>query len=88
MVNLLLEFHPKQTLIENTTLIRWKVQGFGQHGDGVPDTDFHKHCFLVFDLASTQQASHEFLYTKLRNGSISIRSGFLAHLKKSVEVFA
>ena len=60
---------------------------FGQHGHGVPYNDYANHYILVFDLTSTQQASHDYLYPELTNGSISISLRFSAQLTNSVEVF-
>ena len=60
---------------------------FGQHGHGVPHNDYANHYFLVYDLTSTQQASHDYLYPVLTNGSISISLRFSAQLTNSVEVF-
>ena len=50
---------------------------FESHGHGVPNADFPNHYVSVFDLTSTQQASRDYLYPELTNGSFSIdaRSG-------------
>ena len=60
---------------------------FGQHGHGIPYNDYANHYILVFDLTSTQQASHDYLYPELTNESISISLRFSAQLTNSVEVF-
>ena len=57
------------------------------HGHGVPFSDFPNHYVLVFDLTSTKQASHDYLYPELTNGSISIDFRFSAELTDSLELF-
>ena len=60
---------------------------FESHGHGVPFSDFPNHYVFVFDLTSTQQASHDYLYPKLTNGSISIDLRFSVELTDSLELF-
>ena len=60
---------------------------FESHGHGVPFSDFTDHYVLVFDLTSTQQASHDYLYPELTNGSVSIDLRFSADLADSLELF-
>ena len=45
---------------------------FGQHGHGVPHNDYANHYISVFDLTSTQQASHNYLYPQLTNKCTSL----------------
>lgn len=60
---------------------------FQHHGHGVPYEDYMNHYILVFDLTSTQQASHDYLYPELTNCSISISLRFANELTDSVELF-
>ena len=43
--------------------------------------------FLVFNLTSTQQASHDFIHPELTNCSISIELKILAPLPNNIEIF-
>ena len=47
-----------------------QVLAFESHGHGVPFCDFPHHYVLVFDLTSTQQASHDYLYPEFNNVSV------------------
>lgn len=60
---------------------------FTSHGHGIPIDDFPDHYVLVFDLTSTQQASHDYLYPELTNGSISIDLRFAKDIPDSLELF-
>ena len=42
---------------------------------------------MVFDLTSTQQASHDFIHPELKNSSISIELKFSAALPNNIEIF-
>ena len=42
---------------------------------------------MVFDLTSTQQASHDFIHPEITNCSISIELKFSAALAHNVEIF-
>ena len=42
------------------------------NGHGISLTDYPNHFIMVFDLTSTQQASHDFIHPELTNCSISI----------------
>ena len=64
-----------------------EVLAFESHGHGIPFSDFPNHYVLVFDITSTQQASHDYLYPELTNGSISIDLRFSAELTDSLELF-
>ena len=61
---------------------------FTSHGHGVPFTDFPNHYVLVFDLTSTQQASHDYLYPELTNGSISVDLRFSKETGENLELFS
>ena len=60
---------------------------FRSHGHGIPIDDFPDHYVLVFDLTRTQQASHDYLYPELTNGSISIDLRFSKDIPDSLELF-
>ena len=60
---------------------------FSSHGHGISIDDFPDHYVLVFDLTSTQQASHDYLYPELTNGSISIDLRFSKDIPDSLELF-
>ena len=42
------------------------------NGHGIKLSEYPSHFIMVFDLTSTQQASHDFIYPELYNCSISI----------------
>ena len=48
------------------------------NGHGIPLNQFENHFVLVFDLTSTQEASHDFLHPELTNTSISTELKFSA----------
>ena len=56
-------------------------------GNAIPLTDFPNHYIMVFDLTSTQQASHEFIHPELTNASISLELQFRVALPNNIEVF-
>jgi len=60
---------------------------FNHHGHGIPLSDFQNHYLLVFDLTSTQQASHDYLYPELTNSSISIELKFDTAIAQNLELF-
>ena len=49
--------------------------------------DYPNHFIMVFDLTSTQQASHNFIHPELTNSSISIESKFSAALPNNIKIF-
>lgn len=60
---------------------------FGYHSHGIPFQDYTNHFVMVFDLTSTQQASHDYLYPELTNAAVSLELKFANNLASSVEVF-
>ena len=60
---------------------------FSSHERGNPIDDFPDHYVLVFDLTSTQHASHVYLYPELTNGSFSIDLRFSKDIPDSLELF-
>ena len=57
------------------------------NGHGISLSDYPKHFIMVFDLTSTQQASHDFIHPELTNCSISIELKFSALLPTNIEIF-
>ena len=57
------------------------------NGHGIGLTDYTNHFIMVFDLTSTQQASHNFFHPELTNSSISIELKFSAALPNNIEIF-
>ena len=57
------------------------------NGHGISLTDYPNHFIMVFDLTSTQQASHDFIHPELTNCSISIELKFSTALPNNIEIF-
>ena len=57
------------------------------NGQCISLTDYPNHFIMVFDLTSTQQASHDFIHPELTNCSISIELKFSAALPINIEIF-
>lgn len=49
-------------------------------------SDFPNHYVMVFDLTSTQQATHDFIHPELTNSSITVELTFEASLANNVEI--
>ena len=47
----------------------------------------HPNHFIMFDLTSNQQASHDFIHTELTSCPISIELKFSAALPSNIEIF-
>ena len=60
---------------------------FGHHGHGIPFADYANLFLMMFNLTSTQQASHDFFYPELTNAAISVELKFSAALAVNTEVF-
>ena len=58
-----------------------------ENGHGIPLIEFSNHFIMVFDLTSTQEATHGFIHPELTNSSISVELKFDTALKNNVEVF-
>ena len=58
------------------------------NGPGISLTDYPNHFIMVFDLTSTQQASHDFIHPELTNSSIYIEMKFSAALPNNIEIFS
>ena len=57
------------------------------NGRGIPLSDFANHFIMVFDLTSTQEATHDFIHPELTNSSLSVELKFDADLPNNIEVF-
>ena len=57
------------------------------NGHGISLSEYPNDFVMVFDLTSTQQASHDFIHPELTNCSISIELKFLAALPSNIEIF-
>ena len=57
------------------------------NGHGISLTDYPSHFIMVFDLTSTQQASHDFIHPELTNCSISIELKFATALPNNIGIF-
>ena len=57
------------------------------NGHGISLTDYPSHFIMVFDLTSTQQASHDFIRPELTNCSISVELKFSVALPNNIEIF-
>ena len=57
-----------------------------ENGHGIPLNEFHNHYVLVFDLTSTQEATHDFVHPELTNASISVEMKFSTALTNNIEI--
>ena len=57
------------------------------NGHGINLFEYPNHFIMVFNLTSTQQASHDFIHPELNNCSISIELKFSAALPNNIEIF-
>ena len=60
---------------------------FDYHGHGISFSNYTNNFVLVFELTSTEQASHDFLYPELTNAAVSVELKFLIALPGNTEVF-
>ena len=51
-----------------------------ENGQGIPLSEFANHYIMVFDLTSTQEATHDFIHPELKNSSLSLELKFDAAL--------
>ena len=58
-----------------------------ENGHGIPLSEFANHYIMVFDLTSTQEATHDFIHPELTNSSLSVELNFDAALAHNVEIF-
>ena len=61
--------------------------GYIDNGHGISLTDYPNHFIMVFDLTSTQQASHNFIHPERTNCSISVELNFSVALPNNIEIF-
>ena len=57
-----------------------------ENGHGIPLSAFANHYIMVFDLTSTQEATHDFIHLELTNSSLSVELKFDAALAHNVEI--
>ena len=57
-----------------------------ENGHGIPLNEFPNHYILVFDLTSTQEASHDFIHPELTNASITVELKFGTALGANTEI--
>lgn len=60
---------------------------FVEGGHGIPLADFENHYVMVFDLTSTQQATHDYIHPELTNASITLEMIFGTALAQNTEIF-
>ena len=58
-----------------------------ENGHGIPLSEFANHYIMVFDLTSTQEATHDFIHPELTNSSLSVELKFDEALAHNVETF-
>ena len=58
-----------------------------ENGHGISLSDFPNHYFMVFDLTSTQEATHDFIRPELTNSSLSVELKFGTALPRNSEIF-
>ena len=56
---------------ERVYFISYTSLAYGDNSHGITLKDFPNHYVLVFDLTSTQEASHEYIHPELTNGAVS-----------------
>ena len=59
---------------------------FIENGHGISLADFPRHYIMVFDLTSTQEATHDFIHPELTNSSLSVELKFGAALANNIEI--
>ena len=57
------------------------------NGHGISLSEYTNYFIMVFDLTTTQQASHDFIHPELTNCSISIELKLSAALPSNIEIF-
>ena len=57
-----------------------------ENGHGISLTDFPEHYIMVFDLTSTQEATHDFNHPELTNSSLSVELKFGTALPSNIEI--
>ena len=60
---------------------------FGHSSHSIPLDQFENHFVLVFDLTSTEEASHDFIHPELTNCSLSLEMEFDNNLPAPLELF-
>ena len=58
-----------------------------ENGHGKPLSDFAHHFIMVFDLTSTQEATHDFIHPELTNSSLLVELKFDTDLPNNIGNF-
>ena len=58
-----------------------------ENGHGIRLSDFALHFIIVFDLTSTQEATHDFIHPEPTNSSLSVELKFDFDLQNNIEFF-
>ena len=58
-----------------------------ENDHGIPLSEFANHHIMVFDLTSTQEATHDYVHPQLTNSSFSVELKFDAVLAHDIEFF-
>ena len=61
---------------------------FVENGHGIPLSEFAIHCIMVFDLTSSQEATHDLIHPELTNSSLSVELKFDSALAHNIEFFS
>lgn len=59
---------------------------FIESGHGISLQDYPNHFVMVFDLTSTQEASHDFIHPELTNASLSVELTFSEAIADNLEI--
>ena len=57
------------------------------NGHGIKLSEYPSHFYMIFDLTSTQQDSHDFIHPELTNSLVTVELKFSAALPNNIEVF-
>ena len=57
-----------------------------ENGHGISLSDFPSHYIMVFDLTSTQEATHDCIHPELTNSSLSVELKFGTALPRNIEI--
>ena len=61
--------------------------GFVENGHGITLNDFAHLFIMVFDITSTQQATHDFFHPEQTNSSLPVHLKFDTDLPNNIEIF-
>ena len=58
-----------------------------ENDHGIKLSEYPSHFFMIFDLTSRRQASHDFIHPELKISSINVELKFSAALPNNIEIF-